>query len=77
MPGMRERDHVKYGSENNHEWRPLKIVTQRPMGTSKNINLRVTRPDQNAHLPRVNSAFGAVASLDSGVFRDFPMRFRC
>jgi hypothetical protein len=39
------------------------------MGTSKNSRLCVTRPRQNAHLPNVNSAFVAGASLDFGVFR--------
>ena len=38
-------------------------------GTSKNPNLCVTRPNQNAHLPQVNSAFGLAASLDLEVFR--------
>ena len=37
--------------------------------TSKNPKLCVTRPLQNAHLPHVNSAFGAITSLDFGVFR--------
>jgi integrase len=38
-------------------------------GTSKNSRLCVTRPRQNAHLPDVNSAFVAGASLDFDVFR--------
>ena len=37
--------------------------------TSKNLKLCFTQPSQNTHLPHVNSAFGAVASLDFGVFR--------
>ena len=36
----------------------------KPKGTSKNSNLCVTLPRQNAHLLQVNSAFASVASLD-------------
>ena len=43
------------------------------MGTPKTPNLCVTRPTQNAHLHKVNSAFGLVASLDLGVFRSAHM----
>jgi hypothetical protein len=41
-------------------------------GISKNARLSVTRPRQNAHLPDVNSAFVAGASLDFDVFRNSP-----
>jgi 4-amino-4-deoxy-L-arabinose transferase-like glycosyltransferase len=41
-------------------------------GTSENSRLCVTRPRQNAHLPDVNSAFVAGASLDFEVFRGSP-----
>ena len=39
------------------------------LDTSKNSNLCVTRPSQNAHLPQINSASGLAESLDLGVFR--------
>jgi hypothetical protein len=39
-------------------------------GIYKNARLCVTRLRQNAHLPNVNSAFVAGASLDFDVFRD-------
>ena len=45
-----------------------KQIVELERATSENPNLCVTRPQQNAHLPGVNSAFVEGASLDFGVF---------
>jgi hydroxymethylbilane synthase len=50
-----------------------RLGLQNPMAASENPGLCVTRPRQNAHLPDVNSAFVAGASLDSGVFGGCPI----
>ena len=42
------------------------------MATSENPKLCVTRPIQNAHLPKVNFVFVSATSLDFGVFDRLP-----
>ena len=68
LAGVYDVKNIKLKMINEGAYIPA--ATENRLGVSKNPNLGVALPTQNAHLQGANSAFGLAASLDLGVFRD-------